>query len=93
MEGGPNAVTEAILVGAPVLASRVEGNVGLLGDGYSGLFEPGDEAGLAALIERLRTGDGLRDSLRKQVLARQNLFRREREVQRWRELMEELGAV
>ena len=27
MEGGPNAVTEAILAGTPVLASRVEGNV------------------------------------------------------------------
>jgi putative glycosyltransferase (TIGR04348 family) len=90
MEGGPNVVTEAILVGAPVLASRAEGNVGLLGEDYGGLFHAGDEAGLAALIGRLRSDAVMREDLRRQVMARRDLFSREREMDAWRALLAEL---
>ena len=38
MEGGANVVCEALRIGVPVLASRISGNVGLLGAGYRGLF-------------------------------------------------------
>jgi putative glycosyltransferase (TIGR04348 family) len=34
MEGGANVVCEALRVGVPVLASRIPGNVGLLGERY-----------------------------------------------------------
>jgi glycosyltransferase involved in cell wall biosynthesis len=51
MEGGANVVIEAIRSGVPVLASRIDGNVGLLGRDYAGYFDPGDAAGLAALME------------------------------------------
>lgn len=87
MEGGANAVTEAILVGTPVLASRVEGNVGLLGEDYGGFYDCEDEAGLEALIDGVRTDPGARHGLRRQVKARQKLFRRDRETEAWRELM------
>ena len=52
MEGGANVVCEALRIGVPVLASRVSGNVGLLGTGYPGYFPVGDEKALARLIER-----------------------------------------
>lgn len=52
MEGGANVVSEAIRIGVPVLASRIPGNVGLLGAGYPGYFPPGNEAALAALLAR-----------------------------------------
>jgi putative glycosyltransferase (TIGR04348 family) len=52
MEGGANVVVEAITAGTPVLASRMSGNVGMLGADYAGYFEVGDAAGLAALVER-----------------------------------------
>jgi len=52
MEGGANVVIEAVRSDVPVLASRIDGNVGLLGRGYDGYFEPGDAAGLAALMQR-----------------------------------------
>ena len=52
MEGGANVVIEAVRSGVPVLASRIDGNVGLLGRGYDGYFEPGDDAALAALMRR-----------------------------------------
>ncbi len=50
MEGGANAISEAIVAGIPVLASRIPGNVGLLGDDYPGYFEVGDTRGLAKLL-------------------------------------------
>lgn len=58
MEGGANVVSEAIRIGVPVLASRIPGNVGLLGVGYPGYFPPGDEAALAALLARAQADAG-----------------------------------
>lgn len=52
MEGGANVVVEALTAGTPVLASRISGNLGMLGADYPGYFEVGDVAGLAALVER-----------------------------------------
>ncbi len=52
MEGGAHVVMEAVRCGTPVLASRIDGNTGMLGAGYSGYFEAGDAAGLAALLLR-----------------------------------------
>jgi putative glycosyltransferase (TIGR04348 family) len=52
MEGGANVVIEAVRSDVPVLASRIDGNVGLLGRDYEGYFEPGDAAGLAVLMQR-----------------------------------------
>jgi putative glycosyltransferase (TIGR04348 family) len=50
MEGGANVVCEALRIGVPVLASRISGNVGLLGAGYRGYFPVGDERALARLL-------------------------------------------
>lgn len=52
MEGGANVISEAIRIGVPVLASRIAGNIGLLGESYPGYFPLGDEDSLARLIER-----------------------------------------
>ncbi|MEZ5707445.1 MAG: selenoneine biosynthesis selenosugar synthase SenB [Burkholderiaceae bacterium] len=61
MEGGAHVIMEAALSGTPVLASRVPGNVGMLGADYAGYFEPGDVAGLVRLLRTLHgdlTGSG-----------------------------------
>jgi len=52
MEGGANVVCEALRIGVPILASRISGNVGLLGERYGGYFKVGDERDLARLIQR-----------------------------------------
>jgi putative glycosyltransferase (TIGR04348 family) len=52
MEGGANVVIEAVRSKVPVLASRIDGNVGLLGRDYAGYFALGDDAALAALMLR-----------------------------------------
>ena len=52
MEGGAQAVLEAVQSGAVVIASDCPGNVGMLGRDYAGFFPVGDAAAAAALIER-----------------------------------------
>jgi putative glycosyltransferase (TIGR04348 family) len=57
MEGGAHVLMEAICSGTPVLASRIDGNVGLLGEDYGGYFEPGDASGLAKALLALKDQD------------------------------------
>jgi glycosyltransferase involved in cell wall biosynthesis len=45
-------VIEAVRSMVPVLASRIDGNVGLLGRDYAGYFALGDDAALASLMLR-----------------------------------------
>ena len=54
MEGGAHAILEAVCSGTPVLASRIDGNVGMLGADYAGYFPWGDAAALAGLLQRCR---------------------------------------
>jgi putative glycosyltransferase (TIGR04348 family) len=67
MEGGANVVCEALRIGVPVLASRISGNVGLLGAGYAGYFPLEDEAALARLVRRAARDRGFYSKLKKQV--------------------------
>ena len=64
MEGGAHAVIEALRSGTAVLASAIDGNTGLLGDDHPGLFAPGDDATLAALLERCRDDPTMLSALR-----------------------------
>jgi len=54
-EGGANVISEALAAGVPILASRVPGNVGLLGKDYPGYFPLKDSDGLAHLMHRAET--------------------------------------
>ncbi|MDP1685053.1 selenoneine biosynthesis selenosugar synthase SenB [Hydrogenophaga sp.] len=58
MEGGAHVLMEAVLCGTPVLASRIDGNVGMLGTDYGGYFPPGDAAALAQALRNCRAGLG-----------------------------------
>jgi glycosyltransferase involved in cell wall biosynthesis len=55
MEGGANAVSEAITASVPLLCSRISGSIGLLGANYPGYFEVEDTQGLARLLRRAET--------------------------------------
>jgi putative glycosyltransferase (TIGR04348 family) len=52
MEGGANVICEAARAGIPILASRISGNVGMLGRSYPGYYPLADEHALARLIRR-----------------------------------------
>ena len=74
MEGGANVLIEAVTSGVPVLASRIDGSVGLLDEDYPGYFPVGDAAALAALIDRAVTDADWLDGLRAACLARAARF-------------------
>jgi putative glycosyltransferase (TIGR04348 family) len=57
MEGGANVICEAARIGTPVLASRVAGNVGMLGSGYPGYYRLFDERALGRLVVKCREPD------------------------------------
>jgi putative glycosyltransferase (TIGR04348 family) len=74
MEGGAHVVMEAVMSGTPVLASRIDGNVGMLGVGYDGYFAVGDALALANMLERCKNEPAFLDHLNKQCAQRTPLF-------------------
>lgn len=74
MEGGANVVVEAITAGTPVVASRMSGNVGMLGSRYPGYFAVGDAAGLAAVVARAWRDRAFLGRLDSACAARRHLF-------------------
>lgn len=74
MEGGANVIVEAVLSGTPVLASRMSGNVGMLGDRYPGYFEVGDAPGLARALARLCAAPSALRGLQVACQERRDLF-------------------
>ena len=93
LEGGAHVILEAVQSGTPVLASRIDGNVGMLGGAYAGYFEAGDDAGLAELLLRCREQPGFLDLLRHQCDARSTLFEPQREQVLLRGLISGLVAT
>ena len=91
MEGGANALSEAIVAGLPVLASRIAGSVGILGDDYPGLFEVGDTVELAGLMLRCETDSIFLADLNSRCRSLSRLFDPQLEQTAWRELIEELA--
>ena len=90
MEGGANVISEALVSGLPVLASRIDGSVGLLGEDYPGYFPISDTAALASVLGRAETDPAFLAALARACAARAPLFRPEREKARLAEILAEL---
>lgn len=69
MEGGAHVIMEAVTSGTPVLASRVDGNLGMLGGDWVGYFPPGDAQGLVQALLRLRGEPATLAALQRQAEA------------------------
>jgi len=74
MEGGANVIAEAARIGTPVIASRVSGNLGMLGGDYPGYFPVTDEVALANLLQRAAKEPGFYRQLKSALRARRKLF-------------------
>lgn len=90
-EGGPGVLAEALMASTPILSTRTDGAVGMLGAGHPGLFEPGDAVALARLLERAEFEPEFPRALSAAGEARRPLFERTREVDAWRALLARLG--
>lgn len=73
MEGGANVICEAARIGTPVLASRVSGNIGMLGRNYPGYFPPLDDKALGRLMEKIPAKKPYQ-VLKRALAARRHLF-------------------
>lgn len=90
MEGGANVISEAVVAGLPVIASRIAGSIGLLGEDYPGYYTPEDSDQLRALLLRAESDPLFYQQLTSACYARRALFTPEREVESWRQLLNEL---
>jgi glycosyltransferase involved in cell wall biosynthesis len=91
-EGGSNALAEAIAAGVPILATRIDASVALLGPGYPGLFPVGDAAALAGLLARAEEEPEFLASLRRAVVRARPLVDPARERAAWRALLADLAG-
>jgi putative glycosyltransferase (TIGR04348 family) len=87
-EGGANVVSEAAVAGVPILASLIDGNVGLLGPDYLGYFPVGNTKALARLLQRIEREPSFVVRLERAVRRCAPQFRPEREMREWRHLLE-----
>jgi putative glycosyltransferase (TIGR04348 family) len=90
MEGGAHAVIEALRCGTPVIASRIDGNLGLLGQDWPASFDVGDDAALATLLAQARDDPAMLSALRQRTAERAPLFAPEAEAATLRQIVNEL---
>jgi putative glycosyltransferase (TIGR04348 family) len=91
LEGGANAVSEAIACLVPVISSRISGSMGLLGEEYPGYFPTGDTQALSDLLQRAETDAGFYESLTSWCERRAALVDPVSERRAWQDLLHELG--
>jgi putative glycosyltransferase (TIGR04348 family) len=92
MEGGAHAVSEAIALGIPVIASDIPGNRGLLGEDYPAYYPVGDEKALATLLYRAENIPAFYASLQKHIDLRRELIQPAREKQSIQAMVNALTA-
>ena len=90
-EGGANVISEAVAAKVPILASQIDGSVGLLGRDYPGYFPVGDTAALARLLHRVESDPPYLSRLQRAIAGRALLFRPAREKAAWKKLIRELA--
>jgi putative glycosyltransferase (TIGR04348 family) len=92
MEGGANVIAETLTAGTPVIASRIAGNVGMLGAGYPGYFPATDDRTLARLLARAARDSRFLAQLSRSARIRAGCFTREHERASLIETLEPLLA-
>jgi glycosyltransferase involved in cell wall biosynthesis len=91
MEGGANAIAEAVCAGVPVLASAISGNIGMLGASYPAYYATGNEKALARLLDKALRHQAYYQSLKRGIAARRHLFRPQYEEAGLLRLLRELA--
>jgi len=90
MEGGANVISEALVAGLPVIASDIDGSIGLLGDDYAGYYPVKNTQALRELLLKAEAEPTFVKTLEGQCQQRASLFTREAEKQGWADLLRKL---
>ncbi len=93
MEGGANVISEATVAGLPVIASNIDGSIGLLGDDYAGYFPVKNETALREVLLKAESDKEFVKLLTRQCAARAKLFSVDAERDGLRVLFENLSLL
>lgn len=67
MEGGANVISEAVAASTPILASKISGSIGLLGEDYPGYFDVESTRQLTDLMHRCENDNQFYDALQSHI--------------------------
>jgi putative glycosyltransferase (TIGR04348 family) len=87
MEGGANVISEACAAGMPVIASKIDGSIGLLGKKYPGYYPYGDTKALRELLLKAEADAWFLKELTKACKAKASLFTYAREKRNIKNLL------
>ncbi len=90
MEGSANVLSEALASSVPVVASKISGLIGTLGNDYPGYFPAGDTRALARLLARAASDANFYRALKKRCIRLKPLVDPRRERAAWKSLIREL---
>ena len=87
MEGGANVISEAAVAGLPIIASDIDGSIGLLGENYAGYFPVKNTDALTDLLLKAETDKIFLSELEQQCKQRAVLFTPQAEKLAWNNLL------
>jgi len=89
-EGGANSIMEAIASDVPVVSTRIDGSVGILGDDYPGYCPVGDAPALADVLRRAEVEPAFHQELRQHCRALLPLTDPQRERESWQAILKDV---
>jgi len=92
IEGSSNVLSESLACSVPVVASRIPGLIGTLGQDYPGYFAAGDTRGLREALTRAESDREFYNELRLRCRRLAALVSPEREIEAWRRLLDEVSV-
>ncbi len=91
MEGSSNVLSEAIASSVPVIASRIAGLMGTLGEGYPGYFPVGDTRALTRLLRKVESNPKFYLDLKTRCTRLFSLVNPKQERESWKKILRELS--
>ncbi|MEJ2316997.1 MAG: selenoneine biosynthesis selenosugar synthase SenB [Gammaproteobacteria bacterium] len=93
MEGGANVISEAVMADLPVIASDIEGSVGLLGPDYPGYYPVQDTDALRERLLLAEADSGYYSELQAACASLRECFMPQKEESGWDALLREIEAA
>ncbi|MCC6586848.1 MAG: glycosyltransferase [Bryobacterales bacterium] len=90
IDDGANAISEAAVDQVPIVASRVAGNIGVLGESYLGFFSARSAEDLAHQLQRAETDEAFYRKLREGVAEVARRLTPAEERRQWRQLLAQI---
>ena len=90
MEGSSNVLSEALASGVPVIATKISGLIGTLGNEFPGYFPVGDTTKLRNLLLRAETDRTFYRKLKQHCARAAKWVRPKRELDSWRRLLRDI---